>query len=277
MKNFIVGKEIFLPRQKRKFSLSKIYHIIVRGNERKNIFIDDEDRKKIIQILADKKKKNEYILYAYCLMNNHLHLLLKEEGDNISRIMKRINTAYAYYFNKKYNRVGHVFQDRFRSESVENDLYLISLIRYIHNNPVKAKTVNQPHQYKWSSYSLYLREQKNIVDKEEILNLFSPDKSKAIGLFTEFSYQQNNDTFIDYQEVFREVKEITSIEKAKEYVSRYLKEKGLQIESLKNKANKEYRDKLIIELKTKTNLSTREIANVLGFGRWIVEKRVIKK
>ena len=277
MKNFIVGKEIFLPRQKRKFSLSKIYHIIVRGNERKNIFIDGEDRKKIIQILADKKKKNEYILYAYCLMNNHLHLLLKEEGDNISRIMKRINTAYAYYFNKKYNRVGHVFQDRFRSESVENDLYLISLIRYIHNNPVKAKIVNQPHQYKWSSYSLYLREQKNIVDKEEILNLFSPDKSKAIGLFTEFSYQQNNDTFIDYQEVFREVKEITSIEKAKEYVSRYLKEKGLQIESLKNKANKEYRDKLIIELKTKTNLSTREIANVLGFGRWIVEKRVIKK
>ncbi len=277
MKNFTVGKEIFLPRQKRKFSLSKIYHIIVRGNERKNIFIDDEDRKKIIQILADKKKKNEYILYAYCLMSNHLHLLLKEEGDNISRIMKRINTAYAYYFNKKYNRVGHVFQDRFRSESVENDLYLISLIRYIHDNPVKAKTVNQPHQYKWSSYSLYLREQKNIVDKEEILNLFSPDKSKAISLFTEFSCQQNNDTFIDYQEVFREVKEITSIEKAKEYVSRYLKEKGLQIESLKNKANKEYRDKLIIELKTKTNLSTREIANVLGFGRWIVEKRVIKK
>lgn len=277
MKNFIVGKEIFLPRQKRKFSLSKIYHIIVRGNERKNIFVDDEDRKKIIQILVDKKKKNEYILYAYCLMNNHLHLLLKEEGDNISRIMKRINTAYAYYFNKKYNRVGHVFQDRFRSESVENDLYLISLIRYIHDNPVKAKIVNQPHQYKWSSYSLYLREQKNIVDKEEILNLFSPDKSKAIGLFTEFSYQQNNDTFIDYQEVFREVKEITSIEKAKEHVSRYLKEEGLQIESLKNKANKEYRDKLIIELKTKTNLSTREIANVLGFGRWIVEKRVIKK
>lgn len=267
----------FLSRQKRKLSLSKIYHIIVRGNERKNIFVDDEDRKKIIQILANKKKKDEYILYAYCLMNNHLHLLLKEEEDNISRIMKRINTAYAYYFNKKYNRVGHVFQNRFKSESVENDRYLISLIRYIHNNPVKAKIVNQPQQYKWSSYWLYLEKQKSIIDKEEILNLFSLDKLKAIRLFTKFSCQQNNDTFMDCQEIFTEVKEITSVEKAKEYASRYLKEKGLQIESLKDKINKEYRDKLIIELKEKTNLSAREIANILGFSRWIVKGRINKK
>ncbi|MBA7494607.1 hypothetical protein ES702_05184 [subsurface metagenome] len=266
-----------MPRQRRKIGLSKIYHVIARGNERKDIFLDDEDKNKFIQIIINKKKKNEYILYAYCLMNNHLHLLLKEQEDCISRIMSRINTAYAYYFNKKYNRVGHVFQNRFKSEPVENDRYLISLIRYIHNNPVKAKIVNQPHQYKWSSYSLYLKEQKSIIDEEEILNLFSPDKSKAIRLFNEFCCQQNNDTFMDYQEVFREVKEITSVEKAKEYVSRYLKEKGLQIESLKDKINKEYRNKLIIELTEKTNLSYREIANILGFSRRIVEKRVKKK
>jgi len=267
----------FLSRKRRKIGLSKIYHIIARGNERKDIFIDDEDKNKFIQIIINKKKKNEYILYAYCLMNNHLHLLLKEQEDNISRIMRRINTAYAYYFNKKYNRVGHVFQNRFKSEPVENDRYLISLTRYIHNNPIKAKIVNQPRQYKWSSYSLYLKEQKSMIDKEEILNFFSPDRSKAIHLFNEFCCQQNNDAFMDYQEVFKEVKEITSVEKAKEYVSRYLNEKGLQIESLKDKVNKKYRDKLIIELKEKTNLSTREMANVLGFGRWIVEKRVNKK
>jgi REP element-mobilizing transposase RayT/biotin operon repressor len=275
MKNFKRGS--FLPRQRRKIGLSKIYHVIARGNERKDIFLDDEDKNKFIQIIINKKKKNEYILYVYCLMNNHLHLLLKEEKDNISRIMRRINTAYAYYFNKKYNRVGHVFQNRFRSEPVENDRYLISLIRYIHNNPVKAKIVNQPHQYKWSSYSLYLREQKSIINKEEILNFFSADKSKAIRLFTKFCCQQNNDIFMDYQEVFREVKEITSVEKAKKYVSRYLKEKGLQIESLKDKVNKEYRDELIIELKEKTNLSYREMANILGFSREVVEKRVNKK
>ncbi len=266
-----------MPRQKRKLGLSKIYHIIARGNERKDIFLDDEDKNKFVQIIINKKRKNEYILYAYCLMSNHLHLLLKEEEDNISRVMRRINTAYAYYFNKKYNRVGHVFQDRFKSEPVENDHYLISLIRYIHNNPVKVKIVNQPHQYKWSSYSLYLKEQKSIIDKEEILKFFSSDRSKTIRLFVEFSCQQNNDTFIDYQEVFREVKEITSVEKAKEYASRYLKEKSLQIESLKAKINKEYRDKLIIELTEKTNLSYREIANILGFSRWLVIKRVKKK
>jgi REP element-mobilizing transposase RayT/biotin operon repressor len=266
-----------LPRQRRKIGLSKIYHIIARGNERKDIFLDDEDKSKFIQIITNKKKKNEYIIYAYCLMNNHLHLLLKEEEDNISRIMRRINTAYAYYFNKKYNRVGHVFQDRFKSEPVENDRYLISLIQYIHNNPVKAKTVNQPHQYKWSSYLLYLKEQKSIIDKEEILNFFSSDRSKAIRLFAEFSCQQNNDIFMDYQEIYREVKEITSVEKAKEYMSRYLKEKGLQIKSLKGKANKEHRGKLILELKEKTNLSYREIGNILGFSRWTVERRVNKK
>jgi REP element-mobilizing transposase RayT/biotin operon repressor len=266
-----------LPRQRRKIGLSKIYHIIARGNERKDIFLDDEDKNKFIQIIINKKKKNEYTLYAYCLMNNHLHLLLKEEKDNISRVMRRINTAYAYYFNKKYNRVGHVFQNRFRSEPVENDRYLISLIRYIHNNPIKAKIVNQLQQYKWSSYSLYLKEQKCIIDKEEILNLFSPDRSKAIRLFTEFCCQQNNDIFMDYKEVFREIKEITSVEKAKKYVSRCLKEEGLQIESLKNKVNKEYRDKLIIELKEKTSLSYREMANVLGFSREVVKKRVNKK
>jgi len=263
-----------LPRQRRKIGLSKIYHVIARGNERKDIFLDDEDKNKFIQIIINKKKKDEYILYAYCLMNNHLHLLLKEQEDGISRIMSRINTAYAYYFNKKYNRVGHVFQNRFKSEPVENDRYLISLIRYIHNNPVKAKIANQPHQYKWSSY---LKEQKCIIDKEEILNLFSPNKSKAIRLFNEFCYQQNNDTFMDYQEVFREAKEITSVEKAKEYASRHLKEKGLQIESLKDKINKEHKDKLIIELTEKTNLSYREIANILGFSRRVVEKRVNKK
>jgi len=266
-----------LPRQKRKLGLSKIYHIIARGNEKKDIFLDEEDKNKFIQIITNKKKKNEYTLFAYCLMNNHLHLLLKEEEDNVSRIMRRINTAYAYYFNKKYNRVGHVFQDRFKSEPVENDRYLISLIRYIHNNPVKAKMANQPHQYKWSSYSLYLKEQKCIIDKEEILNLFSSNKSKAIRLFNEFCCQQNNDTFMDYQEVFIEIKEITSIKKAKEHVTRCLKEKGLQIESLKAKANKECRDKLIIELTKKTNLSYREIANILGFSRWLVIKGVKNK
>ena len=266
-----------MPRQRRKIGLSKIYHVITRGNEKKDIFLDDEDKNKFIQIVINKKRKNEYILYAYCLMSNHLHLLIKEQEDNISRAMRRINTAYAYYFNKKYNRVGHVFQDRFKSEPVEDDRYLMSLMRYIHNNPVKTKIVDKPGQYKWSSYSLYLKEQKCIIDKEEILKFFSPDKSKAIFLFNEFCGQQNSDTFIDYQETFKGVKEITSVKKAQEYTSKSLREKGLQIESLRTKANKEFRDELIIELTERTNLSYREIASILGFSRWVVERVVNKK
>ena len=111
----------------------------------------------------------------------------------------------------------------------------------------------------------------------EILNLFSPNKSKAVRLFNEFCCQINNDNFMDYQEVFREVKEITSVKKAKEYASRYLKEKGLQTGHLKGKVNKENRGELILELKEKTNLSYREIGNILGFSRWTVERKVNKK
>ena len=109
--------------------------------------------------------------------------------------MKRINIAYAYYFNKKYHRVGHVFQDRFKSESIEEESYLLSVIRYIHNNPLNAKMMNDPILYPWSSYNLYINEsKKGIIDKEEILAIFSSKIPKAIRLFQTFS--QKPSTFI---------------------------------------------------------------------------------
>lgn len=108
-----------MPRQRRKLSKTGTYHIMLRGNERKSLFPEEEDYRKFLQILATKKRDDSFLLYAYCLMSNHLHLLIREKKQNISQIMKRINIAYAYYFNKKYNRVGHVFQDRFKSESVD--------------------------------------------------------------------------------------------------------------------------------------------------------------
>ena len=110
-----------MPRQVRQISKSQIYHVITRGNERRNIFLDDEDKKRFMDILCEKKRDKEYVLYAFCLMDNHVHLIIREGTDTISRIMKRINTGYAYYFNKKYKRVGHVFQDRFKSEAIESE------------------------------------------------------------------------------------------------------------------------------------------------------------
>ncbi len=132
-----------MPRQQRSKSKSGYYHIMIRGNERKNIFLDEQDKSRFVEILNDKKKSVSFYLQAFCLMDNHVHLMISEGVDDIARVMKRITVSYVYYFNKKYKRIGHLFQDRFRSEVVEDDNYVLSLARYIHQNPVKAGIVNQ--------------------------------------------------------------------------------------------------------------------------------------
>ena len=106
-----------MPRQKRKISESKTYHVMVRGNERKKIFLDDEDHEKFFDILCKKITGENSILFAFCLMDNHVHMIIDEGYGNISVIMQKINLCYACYFNKKYGRVGHLFQDRFKAKS----------------------------------------------------------------------------------------------------------------------------------------------------------------
>ena len=262
-----------MPRQRREFSKTGTYHIILRGNERKSIFLEEEDYQRFLQILANKKKDDSFLLYAYCLMTNHLHLLIREEKQNISQIMKRINIAYAYYFNKKYNRIGHVFQDRFKSESVDEESYLLLVIRYIHNNPLNAKMVDDPLIYPWSSYSLYLNEKKKgIVDKEDILTLFSSKIPKAIQFFQEFSQKPSTSIGLEYKSDGFPIKEITNYEQIYEYIRRYLKEKNLKKESISNRQNRKYRNELILNLKKKSNFSIREIAKILGLNRGIVER-----
>ena len=128
---------------------------MLRGNERKDIFIDNEDKEKLIKIILHKKADETFKLYAYCIMDNHLHLIVKEQKETISQIIKKIAISYAYYFNNKYKRVGHLFQDRYKSETIEDEPYLLSVIRYIHNNPEKAG-ITKKEKYKWSSYSNYM-------------------------------------------------------------------------------------------------------------------------
>ncbi len=143
-----------------------------------------------MEILRNMNSKGEYTLYGYCIMDNHVHLLMKEESDSISRTMKRICISYSHYFNKKYEREGHLFQVRFRSERIESEDYLLACIRYIHNNPVKAFIVREPSDYEWSSYNAYMDKYDNedeIVSTEFILNIFSENKSMAIKEFQTFS------------------------------------------------------------------------------------------
>lgn len=247
---------------------------MIRGNERKKLFFDDEDRARFINILYDKSKDNRYIIYAYCLMDNHVHLLINEGSESISTIMKRINVSYAYYFNRKYGRIGHLFQDRFKSEAVEDDAYLLAAIRYIHNNPVKASIVNDAINYRWSSYHLYIKGNQNLgtIDTDYILEIFSKDKAKAIRQFIEFTSKSNDDRFIEYIEEDYTGKSIFNEKDAKVFILSYLNESKITLEDLKDKSNIKLRNKLILYLKNNSTLSIRQIADNLALNRNIIQR-----
>lgn len=130
-----------MPRKARIESKSGIYHIMLRGINRQQIFEDDEDFEKFLWVLKDVKQLSRFKLYGYCLMGNHIHLLLKPENEPLELIFRRIGSKYVYWYNLKYQRTGHLFQDRFKSEPVENISGFFVVLRYIHQNPVKAKVL----------------------------------------------------------------------------------------------------------------------------------------
>ena len=144
-----------MPRAARKQSNTNIYHVMMRGINKQDIFHDEKDYYKMIQLLKYCIEKSEIEIYAYCLMPNHLHLLIKEGIEPLGITFRRLGSKYVYWYNNKYNRVGHLFQDRFKSEPVEDDSYFITVLRYIHLNPVKASIVRNAEDYKFSSYSNY--------------------------------------------------------------------------------------------------------------------------
>ena len=263
-----------MPRTARQISKTHIYHVMLRGNEKKNIFSDDEDKARFIDTVYHKKGDSGFCLYAYCVMDNHVHIVMKEQKDPISLAMKRIGTSYASYFNKKYKRVGHVFQDRYKSETIENDRHLLAVIRYVHNNPVKAG-ICKVHEYKWSSYQFYIQEDKDykkLLERDEVLSSFAEYRDKAIILFKEFSNQENYDDFIDLEE-----ENMLDENEALEYINSYLVKKNIPLEYLKQREYKSDRDMLAKELIEKSQLSLRRIAELLGINRETVRRISMSK
>lgn len=153
-----------MPRLPREASSSGIYHVMLRGVNRQDIFESDKDYLKFLYLMQREAfPKDEegspmspnLVIYAYCLMPNHVHLLVKEQNNGISDPIKSISISYAHYFNVKYDRAGHLFQDRFRSETVNDMEYFTTLIRYIHQNPVASALVGKVKDYQWSSWCEY--------------------------------------------------------------------------------------------------------------------------
>ena len=140
-----------MARTARTISESNIYHVMLRGVNRQQIFLDMEDNQQFIDVLRQCRELSGFSLLAYCLMGNHVHLLLQTGKEPLALAMKRIGTRYAVWYNSKYERVGHLFQDRYRSEAVDDDSYFFTVLRYILNNPVKAGKCDRPEDYPLSS------------------------------------------------------------------------------------------------------------------------------
>lgn len=156
-----------------------IYHIVTRGNRRSNIFEDNEDRMVYFYKLKESLEKYSGEIYCYCLMSNHVHMIIKTGDITISKIMKKLNELYARYFNMKYNLSGHLFQGRYYWELVEDDKYLLEVTRYIHLNPVRANMVKKPEEYAWSSYRMFIgKDSENLINSEKILSYFNSDNRR---------------------------------------------------------------------------------------------------
>ena len=173
-----------------------LYHVMVRGNNGENVLSEEIHKNKYLDIVASYKEKIGFILYAYCIMDNHVHLLIEVTDVPLSQIMQRIQQVYTQWFNHKYNRTGHVFQQRYKALLCDKDNYLLQLIRYIHNNPVKAN-FEGGIEYKWSSHIYYIGKKKStIVDPSYVLSIFSENKNKAVKQYLQFMNQ--DDTEIIY-------------------------------------------------------------------------------
>lgn len=144
-----------MPRTGRKHSASGIYHVIVRGVNRQVIFEEAKDYEKFIEFIRICKKQSGFRLYAYCLMSNHCHLLIHTSENNLGEIMKIIAGGYAFWYNHKYARTGHLFQDRYKSEPVDSQAYYLTVLRYIHQNPVKSGICRNVNEYRYSSFQHY--------------------------------------------------------------------------------------------------------------------------
>ena len=244
-----------MPRSVRSKSTTDIYHAMLRGINHQQIFNDKEDYEKFISILQDCKNLSGFKLYAYCLMGNHIHLLLKTEAEDLSQIFKRIGTRYASWYNRKYNRIGHLFQDRYKSEPVEDDGYFTTVLCYIHQNPVKAGLTKTAKSYKYSSYSDYVGVSKitdtafalSLIGEKEFVNLHK--KEFVIFCFDEKPSRLNDE---DARELMYKLVKCRAVEDFQ-------------------KLNNTERDTSIKKLKI-AGMTIRQINRLTGVSKGIVER-----
>lgn len=175
-----------MPRLARLTFQGGFYHLYNRGLNKQNIFHHQKDYEKLLNKLSSLVLQGDWTTYAYCLMPNHYHLLVEQRKTPIAKLIGRLFTSYGVFFNKKYQRQGPLFSDRFKSKIVQKDSYFLELSRYIHLNPVKSNLANTPEDYPFSSLSEYVgKYQRNIIDLEKVTTLLG-DHQHRIESYVKF-------------------------------------------------------------------------------------------
>jgi REP element-mobilizing transposase RayT len=174
---------------------------MLRGINRQNIFENDADYKQFKICLEKVKEVSGLKVYGYCLMSNHVHIVAGARVEPIGTSFKRVGVRYVSWYNRKYDRQGALFQDRYKSEPVEDDEYLLSVLRYLHQNPHKAGICKNVAAYKWSSYGDYVGKGDGLTDTKFVLEIYSKHISEQIRLFEEFTKESNEDEFADIDNV----------------------------------------------------------------------------
>ena len=247
-----------MPRQARKKSSSGIYHIMLRGIDRQLIFEDSEDCFRFLDIVQECREMDCFKLYAYCLMGNHVHLLIKVSGESLETIFKRIGGRYVYYYNVKYKRIGPLFQDRFRSEPVEDDAYFLTVLRYIHQNPIKAKICKYIRDYPYSSYSEYLHDSE-MVDTDFALSMLDLDA------FVAFNNEPNGDKCLELAATARQA---VTDQQAKMIIEKCAHcQTVVEFQSLDTNKKELYIKKIY-----EKGVSIRQISRLTGISKGLVEK-----
>ena len=232
---------------------------MLRGINHQQLFEDAEDYLRFLSILRECKEVCAYKLYAYCLMGNHVHLLMQEGKEPLDLIFKRIGGRFVYWYNLKYQRAGHLFQDRYKSEPVETDAYFLTALRYIIQNPMKAGLEEKPGTYGWSSYAAYTGKPDGLTDSEMAIEMLGGQEALLAYLA-----ERNEDRLLD----LTERKQGLTDEQAKNVIKKISGCDNIeQFQKLPGDKQNEY-----VKRFRNKNISIRQISRLTGVSMGIVRK-----
>jgi len=256
-----------------------VYHITNRGNDKKDIFKDDQDRETFLKILALVNKRYHWLCHAYCLMDNHYHLMIETPDGNLSLGMRQLNGVYTQARNKRRNKTGHLFQGRYKAILIQKDTHLLEVCRYVVLNPVRAKMVEKPEDWKWSSFRATAGKEppRSCLTTDWLLGQFSRTRAKAETEYRQFVHLGigkmiwnevkgqtllGEDDFVDsFTDHLRSYRDIPEISKSQRYANRPPLDKLLSDSIIMSKRK---RNKKIAEAVEKHGYTQRAIADHLG-------------